>query len=363
MSLNRLKSTWEELGRVDPLWAVLVRPERRHGKWPIDDFLATAEEHVNEVISQLKARDLRLGDRVLDFGCGVGRLSNTLAQYAGEVVGLDIAQSMIEEANRINTQPGRVQFVHYDGTRLPFPDDSFDSAVSLISLQHSPPAVQLACLVELLRVVRPGGALALQIPTKRHDAEPLDAAAMRAGVELMSVPSELGRGELVQVQARITNISASEWPAKSQIRFGNHWYRNGDLIRLDDGRADIAEPVSPGAGVEVNLDVTAPDAAGSYELEFDLVQEGVAWWAEVGNSTVRTSVKVAEHHASGDANEQFQANGTARTTNGASMEMYGMAETLVHQLFSHARATVRGAVPDALAGDDWQSRTYYVEIG
>ena len=39
--LWQVRSDWTELGASDPLWAVLVSPEHRHGKWDTDEFFAT----------------------------------------------------------------------------------------------------------------------------------------------------------------------------------------------------------------------------------------------------------------------------------------------------------------------------------
>ncbi|MGH3516428.1 MAG: class I SAM-dependent methyltransferase [Haloechinothrix sp.] len=358
MSLRRLKSTWEELGRVDPLWAVLVRPERRRGGWTLDEFLTTAVEHVDRVLELLSTRDLSLGDRVLDFGCGVGRLSNTLAEHATEVVGIDIAQSMIDEANRINRHHERLVFVHYDGTKLPFADGYFDSVVSLISIQHSPPSIQLACLVELRRVVRPGGVLVLQIPTHQHRPVPLGAEAMRARIEPLSVPSVIGSGRRATVLAKITNMSGHTWPVESRVRLGNHWYRDGQAVTWDDGRSELRREVAPGDAVEVSLSVTAPESTGEVELELDLLQESVVWWTDVGSETTRCHIAVIDA-----TNEQIAANPAAQVGNVAEMEMYGMDENLVRMLFVHTGCTVIDSVADTLAGDDWQSRTYVIRAG
>lgn len=364
MTLERLRSTWEELGRSDPLWAVLVRPERRGGGWTVDEFLATAAEHVDEVRRLLEPSELRLGQRVLDFGCGAGRLSQGLAVHAPEVVGIDIAGSMIDEANRINRYPDRVSFVHYDGGALPFPDDHFDSAVSLISIQHSPPAVQLACLIELHRVVRPGGALVLQLPTRRLRAEPLSPGAMSARIEPVSVPSTLRAGQRAQVRAAVTNTSGVPWAVDAQLRLGDHWYRAGGLSTWDDARADLAHAVAPGSTVQVGLTVTAPEVAGDYELELDLLQEGVTWWAGAGNPSARVPVTVIE--AAGQAPAEHRApekpRAVPRGRDEPEMEMHGVPEELVRMLFAHLGGAVVRAAADTLAGDGWESRTYVVSV-
>lgn len=369
MALDRLKSTWEDLGRDDPLWAVLTDPDRRHGGWQVDDFLATAAAPIARVLGLLDEAGLTLGGRVLDFGCGAGRLSNGLAEHVKEVVGVDIAQSMIDEANRINRHPDRVGFVAYDGHRLPFDDESFDSVVSLISIQHSPPAVQLACLVELQRVVRPGGVLVFQIPTRPSRPEVLSTGAMRARIELLDVPDPIGAGQLGPVRALVTNVSEHTWPAGRLIRLGNHWYADGEPVRWNDGRTDLPHDVAPGESVELELPVTAPDSPGAYELEVDVVQEAVTWWAKAGSTPVRTPVTVttdavADMPALAAPQEvEVQPRPAARGRSDGGMEMFGMDVNLVRLLFTHCGSEIVNIVPDDMAGSEWESFTYVVRRG
>ncbi|GAB1511943.1 methyltransferase domain-containing protein [Actinophytocola sp. KF-1] len=366
MAVRRLKSTWEDLGRSDPLWAVLTDPERRHGGWDVDEFLDTGEKPVAWVRGLVDATGLSLGDRVLDFGCGAGRLSGALAAHAREVVGVDIAQSMVDEANRINRCPDRVSFTAYDGQVLPFADESFDSAVSLISIQHSPPAVQLACLLELQRVVRTGGVLVLQIPSRPAKPDALPSAAMRARIEPLSVPTPVGAGQVVPVRAGITNLSTHTWPAGQLVRLGNHWHRDGTPVRWNDGRADLPHDLAPGASVELELPVTAPGEPGRYDLELDVVQEAVSWWADAGSTPARTAVEVVpdavDVPAPGPAQE-IEPRPAPRGRDDGGMEMYGMDPRLVRLAFAHCGSEVVHTVADTMAGAEWESFTHVIRRG
>ena len=98
----------------------------------------------------------RLG-RVLDFGCGAGRMTIDLAQYSEHVVGVDISSEMVERARCIHRDP-RVEFVTYDGQTLPFPDESFDAALTVVVLQlyRDEPARFRSIAGEIARVLRPG---------------------------------------------------------------------------------------------------------------------------------------------------------------------------------------------------------------
>lgn len=368
MTLDRLKSTWENLGRVDPLWAVLTDPDRRHGGWDVAEFLDTGARPVQDVLAMLAEAQLSFGDRVLDFGCGAGRLSNALAEHVREVVGVDIAASMIDQAHRINRHPERVRFVHYDGARLPFPDESFDGVLSLISIQHSPPAVQVASLVELQRVVRPGGVLAVQIPSRPSRPVNLPTEAMRARIELIDPPARLGVGQPGGVRAAVTNVSEHVWPAGRLIRLGNHWYAGAEPARWNDGRVDLPHDVAPGTTVTLDLPVVAPQEAGEYVLELDVVQEAVSWWAEVGSETVRTVVTVAVDAVAGvdvpvPQEPEIHPAPAARGRDDGGMEMFGMDPNLVRLLLAHCGSELVNLVPDTMAGAEWESFTYLVRRG
>lgn len=94
------------------------------------------------------------GGRVLDIGCGNGALLNALSQRIGEGVGVDRSRPMIELAVNRNKGLVNLSFETIDGPTLPFPDNSFDLAISLCSFRYLDWDPLLA---ELCRVLRPGG--------------------------------------------------------------------------------------------------------------------------------------------------------------------------------------------------------------
>ena len=96
------------------------------------------------------------GERVLDVGCGTGSLSFALPEFANvsAVVGIDLAQGYVEFAKSRNTNP-RITFQQGDACSLPFEDQSFDRAFSMLVLHFIPDSVN--AVGEMRRVVRPGG--------------------------------------------------------------------------------------------------------------------------------------------------------------------------------------------------------------
>jgi SAM-dependent methyltransferase len=100
------------------------------------------------------------GARVLEVGCGPGRLSIRLArQHDLDVTGLDLDPAMIQRARANADARGdggqrQPSFLVGDVASLAFPDGSFDLVVSTMSMHHwADPAVGLA---EIARVLRPG---------------------------------------------------------------------------------------------------------------------------------------------------------------------------------------------------------------
>ena len=170
MGLPEIRRAWTELGAADPLWAVLVAPGKRHGGWDEEQFLATGVAEIDRALGWLDRLGLATGaaprfGRVLDFGCGAGRLSQALAPHAGEVVGVDVSEPMLATARRLNTRPN-CRFVLNDATDLAqFETGSFDLVYTSLVLQHLPRPLIEGYLAEFHRVLAPGGAAMLQLAT------------------------------------------------------------------------------------------------------------------------------------------------------------------------------------------------------
>jgi SAM-dependent methyltransferase len=101
------------------------------------------------------------GDRVLDVACGTGALSCAAAARVGargSVVGLDPNEEMLAVARR---KPARVDWRVGRAESLPFPDASFDAVVSQFGMMFFED--RAAALREMLRVLRPGGRLAVAV--------------------------------------------------------------------------------------------------------------------------------------------------------------------------------------------------------
>ncbi len=170
MGLDGVRQVYEDLGHADPLYAVLTRHDRRGGRWDPAEFFETGLQEVAGLLEHLAALPWKPGrETALDFGCGVGRLTQALAEHYDQVVGIDISHTMIANARRFDRHPGRVQYlVNTGGDLRLLGDDRFDLVYSSITLQHIPPEYQASYIQDFIRVIRPGGLAVFQTRNGPH---------------------------------------------------------------------------------------------------------------------------------------------------------------------------------------------------
>jgi ubiquinone/menaquinone biosynthesis C-methylase UbiE len=126
-----------------------------------------------------------------DAGCGTGFLSLELAIRGHRVTGVDFAPSMLAEARRKAAAQGlTVRFEEGDAENLPFAPGSFDLAISrhvLWTLPHPEAAID-----EWIRVLRPGGRLAIIDGAQYNDASaPPQRENARTSAEYAAIGDQL----------------------------------------------------------------------------------------------------------------------------------------------------------------------------
>jgi ubiquinone/menaquinone biosynthesis C-methylase UbiE len=168
---DRWNSLAREFGDTKPLRAVISRESDQ------------VNYYFDKTTKRILDRSLRLEHKkVLDLGCGVGRLSEWLARKAQHVTGVDISEEMTRVARNAAFSRGlsNVTFQVYDGTTLPHTDGSFDVIVCTGVLKYVIDDEDLSTVInEMCRTVASGGQIAIidqfdySGPVKLSEAEDL----------------------------------------------------------------------------------------------------------------------------------------------------------------------------------------------
>jgi hypothetical protein len=123
----------------------------------------------------------------------------------------------------------------------------------------------------------------------------LDPARCAATITVADPPRAVRAGERFTLSCTVENKGTEPWRCVGfhQVRLGNHWLSgDGTCVVRDDGRVMFPNDLAPGGRVALELTVTPPVRAGDYFLEFDIVEEGLAWFADRGSSTLRLPLRV-----------------------------------------------------------------------
>lgn len=91
---------------------------------------------------------------LLDIGCGHGLIHKHLKNSNLEIVGIEVADQVIELVRQENPE---ISYLSYDGEKLPFNDHQFDIAITICVMHHVKPDAWPSFLQEMKRVIKPGG--------------------------------------------------------------------------------------------------------------------------------------------------------------------------------------------------------------
>ena len=160
---------WEKWGRQDPYYGVFTSDRFRSPALTPEaraEFFASGEKHVADVLDTCRRLfgSTFSPRRVLDFGCGVGRLVIPFSRVSERVVGVDVSVAMLEEAMRNCEQRGitNAEFALSDDA-LSTVAGQFDLVHSAITLQHVEVERGRALFSRLLETLGRGGVAAIHL--------------------------------------------------------------------------------------------------------------------------------------------------------------------------------------------------------
>jgi|SRR5215470_7096410 len=162
---TKLRQQWDSLSRENAFHYIASLKD----KWEENDFLQSGEADVAEFVDPYlqQSQFAPQGKRMLEIGCGVGRMTFALAKRFGSVVALDISEEMIKRALALQRKVGKgnIDFYVGNGRDLQFcAAGSVDFCFSYIVLQHIPNVpVVLNYVREIGRVLGDNGIFKIQV--------------------------------------------------------------------------------------------------------------------------------------------------------------------------------------------------------
>ena len=228
---------WEEMAKLDPLWAILSEPEKRFGNWDLTDFFRTGEEEIGSLMKTAQQIGLpRQHGHAIDFGCGIGRLTRALRTQFQECHGVDISSRMLEMARHLTPDCDFRQ--GYDLSS--FAEGSADLIYSNLVLQHQPDRAHVVDLIrDMLRVLAPGGLLVFQMPVHlplRNRIQPRRRA--------YRILRALGIGEAIAYQKLKLSPIRMLWLPRGNIERIVR-ATGGEIVRVDEQKTE-GEPFTSG---------------------------------------------------------------------------------------------------------------------
>ncbi len=147
------------------MWVVLTEPTKKGYRWESDDFFASGVTAVEEILQRIKKLDVDLNPgTAIDFGCGLGRLTQALSFRFEKSIGVDLSESMIQQAQEYNRFPDKCTYlVNAEPDLRQIPSSSADFVLSLIALQHTSSVYQQQYIDDFFRILKPGGIAYFQV--------------------------------------------------------------------------------------------------------------------------------------------------------------------------------------------------------
>jgi SAM-dependent methyltransferase len=169
-----VQRAWEGFGEDESFWSVLTSDEFKSGSLEENKrkFFASGEVEVNRLWNAFERnfQDLDGVKSVLEYGCGVGRVTSWLARQIERVYGVDISANHLKVAQAElagEAEASRIEWIHCPSVEGLASLPTVDLVFTTIVLQHNPPPVMYRAVERLLGCLNVGGYGYFQVPTYR----------------------------------------------------------------------------------------------------------------------------------------------------------------------------------------------------
>jgi SAM-dependent methyltransferase len=220
-----VRLTWESLGDERPFHSVLTEQQYlpdRIGEteaqfWESGRAEAEQLAHYLGSIGFASSKDLT----VIEYGCGVGRVTVPLAAIANEVIGYDISEPHLKLARQRALALGRTNIRLIALGDLPAAFEPCDAFYSKIVLQHNPPPIIGYLLRMLIRSLRRGGVGVFQVPTYyagyRFDLHSALQSPQHSDMEMHCYPQRDLFSLFADEGARLVHVREDDTPGRRDI--------------------------------------------------------------------------------------------------------------------------------------------------
>jgi SAM-dependent methyltransferase len=242
MAIRDTDKDWAYFGDTDPYWAVLTHDQFRKEKLTpqaLADFFESGTTYVTFLLDTIRTHldPAYRPASALDFGCGVGRVAVPLAQHCTTVVGIDISDGMLKEAESRCAAVGvsNVRLVKGDD-ELSYITETFDLIHSYIVFQHIPAPRGEAIVRRLVELLSDGGVGVLHLTYGKRDvpgSEKLQAFLRRLRRHpVRTVAALAGFNDKAQMQMHDYNLNVifdilrKAGVRRTYVEFTDHagWY-------------------------------------------------------------------------------------------------------------------------------------------
>jgi hypothetical protein len=228
--------------------------------------------------------------------------------------------------------------VVWDGARTGIGADLAPGQARSINVAYTAPA-SIGTYTLAIDTVREGAAWLSSLGSP-YARTPLQVTSgFNGGYDQTSTPGTATIGATLLLSVRVSNYGARVWPAggPNPVNLSYHIFTaGGGVVTWDGQRGSLPGDVAVGQSAVVQVPVRLPSSTGGYQISWDLVQEGVAWFSQLGVGRLSESVFV-------QPGVTFYGKGFGH---GVGMSQYG------------AQGYATGAAGPALTGEQIVARYY-----